>query len=67
MSTQSIDQIIRRVVTEPQFRQMLANDTEQALAGYDLTQEEYNALARIGKYSRRWRKPKVVAVNGWHN
>jgi hypothetical protein len=44
MSQQVVEQVIGRAVTDPEFRNLLFSDPDQALAGYDLTEEERKAI-----------------------
>jgi hypothetical protein len=47
MSQDSVTQIIGRAVTDDEFRTLLFSDPTQALAGYDLTDEEVEALSNL--------------------
>ncbi len=44
MSAESVQQIIGRAITEEAYRELLFNNPDQALAGFDLTAEETSAL-----------------------
>jgi hypothetical protein len=44
MSQQAVEQVIGRAVTDPEFRDLLFSDPDQALTGYDLTEEERQAI-----------------------
>ncbi len=44
MSIESVQMIIGRAMTEAEFRDLLFSDPVKALADYDLTEEESNAL-----------------------
>jgi hypothetical protein len=44
MSQTAVEQIVGKLVTSPEFRQALSADPTAALAGYDLTAEEREAL-----------------------
>ncbi|GAB4442236.1 MAG: Franean1_4349 family RiPP [Chloroflexi bacterium OHK40] len=51
MSLQAVQQIIGRAVTDPEFRQQLIDDARSACAGYDLTDDELNALEALDQES----------------
>lgn len=44
MSIESIQSIIGRAMTESEYRDLLFNDPNKALEGYELTEEETKAL-----------------------
>jgi hypothetical protein len=44
MSKQDLQAALERAIDDPSFRSQLANDPTAALAGYDLTTDERNAL-----------------------
>ena len=44
MSIESIQSIIGRAMTESEYRELLFSDPNKALEGYELTEEETNAL-----------------------
>jgi hypothetical protein len=44
MSQTAVEQIVGKLVISPEFRQALAADPTAALAGFDLTAEERDAL-----------------------
>jgi hypothetical protein len=46
MSQTAVEQIVGKLVISPEFRQALAADPTAALAGYDLTADEREALLR---------------------
>ncbi len=47
MSTQAVQTVIGRAVTDAAFRQALFADPAQALAGYDLSADELAALQAL--------------------
>ena len=47
MSKDAMEQIIGRLVLDPEFRQQMVASRDQALAGYALTQEQRAALAGL--------------------
>jgi hypothetical protein len=47
MSVENLQEIIGRAVTEPEFRELLFNEPDKALEGYELTEEEAAALKRL--------------------
>lgn len=47
MSTENLQTIIGRAMTEAEFRDLLFKDPATAIAGYDLTEEESQALKEI--------------------
>jgi hypothetical protein len=40
MSQKAVEQIIGRMLLDREFRKLVATDMEQALAGYELTEDE---------------------------
>ena len=47
MSQEMVEQIIGRLVLDPEFRKQMAADRKQALAGYTLSDDERAALAGL--------------------
>ncbi len=47
MSQSAIEQIIGRAVVDAEFRAKLIADARSACAGYDLTEEELDALEKL--------------------
>ena len=47
MSVESLQEIIGRAVMEPEFRELLFNEPDKALEGYELTEEEAASLKRL--------------------
>lgn len=50
MPVKEIDKVLSRMFRDQAFRDLLRENPERALAGYQLTSQERNALA---KYQRR--------------
>jgi hypothetical protein len=48
MSREAVEAIIGKAVVDSRFREALFADPEEALAGYELTEEEVVALKAIG-------------------
>lgn len=44
MSIEQIQEIIGKAITDSEYRQLLLSDPDQALEGYDLTEEEIESL-----------------------
>jgi hypothetical protein len=53
MSAKAIDEIIGLTVTDAEFRKRLVCAPEQPLDGYELSDEERQALLRLGRGLRR--------------
>jgi hypothetical protein len=47
MSLEAVQMIIGRAATDPEFRKLLIEDAAKACAGYDLTEEELEALEAL--------------------
>lgn len=47
MSDHSVKQIISRAVLDAEFRQLLLSEPDQALSGYDLTEEEKSIFQNL--------------------
>ncbi len=67
MSQKAVEQIIGRMVTDSQFRKLVFSDPDQALAEYDLTMDERQAILALeskhvedfaGKLDKRITKAK---------
>jgi hypothetical protein len=67
MSKKVVEQIIGRLVTDPKFRKLFFSDPDKALAEYNLTKEERQALLAMkpehveefaGKLDKRITKAK---------
>ncbi len=77
MSTESVQQVIRRALTEEAYRELLLTNPDQALAGLDLTAEETGALKSLkreefdsgaGELQRRISKMGMALPNiSWDN
>ncbi len=51
MSQEAVQQVIGRAITDAEFRQRLIDDARAACAGYDLTEEELDALEALDQES----------------
>ena len=67
MSKKVVEQIIGRMVTDPEFRNLFFSNPDQALAEYELTMDERQALLKMeakhieefaGKLDKRITKAK---------
>jgi hypothetical protein len=47
MSLESLQEIIGRAVTEPEYRELLFSEPVKALEGYELTEEEAAGLRKL--------------------
>lgn len=47
MSMQNVEVILGKLVTDQEFRKLLSENPDQALSGYELTDEEKEALRTI--------------------
>jgi hypothetical protein len=47
MSTESVKEIIGKAVVDEEYRELLFNEPDKALEGYDLTEEERKALREV--------------------
>jgi Ribosomally synthesized peptide prototyped by Frankia Franean1_4349. len=47
MSQSEIERVIGRAVTDSAFRQALIDDAREACKGYDLTEDELDALEKL--------------------
>ena len=47
MSTETVQLIIARAVTDVDYREMLFNQPEEALQGFELSEEEHHALMNL--------------------
>ncbi len=51
MSKEAVQKVIGRAIADQTFRNLLLNNPDQALAGFDLTAEEISALKGIDRES----------------
>lgn len=51
MSQEVVQQVIGRAITDAEFRQQLIDNARAACAGYDLTEEELDALEALDQDS----------------
>jgi hypothetical protein len=49
VTTETVQKVIIRAVTEPEFRDLLFRDSAQALSGYDLTGAEVDTLGQLSR------------------
>jgi hypothetical protein len=49
MSLENVQTIVGRAILEPEYRTLLFSDPTKALEGYDLTEEETQALKSMDK------------------
>jgi hypothetical protein len=47
MSLESLQEIIGRAVTEPEYRELLFSEPDKAVEGYELTEEEAASLKKL--------------------
>jgi hypothetical protein len=47
MSQSAVEQVVGKMLLDADFRQQMASDIDQALRGYDLTEEEIEGLKNI--------------------
>jgi hypothetical protein len=47
MSTEAVQAVLERTVTDPSFREQLFTHPNEALAGYELTEAESGALREL--------------------
>ena len=59
----SLEAVIHRASTEPEFRQLLLEKPAQAVSGYNLTEEEKSALSAIKASLREGAPRKGSAVS----
>lgn len=63
MSIEAIDQVLQRLLLDPVFRDVLANDPKAALESYDLDKEERERLSKIkGKRRPTTRQSKRTSL-----
>lgn len=53
MSMEAVQQVIGRAITDAEFRQLLIDDARAACKGYDLTEEELDALDALDAESMK--------------
>jgi hypothetical protein len=53
MSAEAVQQVIGRAITDAQFRQQLIDNARAACQGYDLTDEELDALEALDAESMK--------------
>ncbi|HMQ32886.1 MAG TPA: Franean1_4349 family RiPP [Chloroflexaceae bacterium] len=53
MSQEVVQQVIGRAITDAEFRQRLIDNARAACAGYDLTEEELDALEALDQESMK--------------
>jgi hypothetical protein len=51
MPQSEVERVIGRAVTDEAFRQLLIDDAREACKGYDLTEEELDALEKLDAQS----------------
>lgn len=66
MSIKVMDEVLSRIILDKAFRELLRDDPERALAGYDLTLEERAALARLRKQQPATKKRPSDRVKARH-
>ena len=47
MSQTTVEQVVGRMLLEPEFRKLVASDMQKALAGFNLTKEEREGFMNI--------------------
>lgn len=53
MSMEAVQQVIGRAITDDEFRQQLIDNARAACAGYDLSDDELDALEALDQESMR--------------
>jgi hypothetical protein len=53
MSLEAVQQVIGRAITDAEFRQQLIDDARSACQGYELTDDELNALEALDAESMK--------------
>jgi hypothetical protein len=62
MALKPIDQVFNRWLLDREFRTLMNENPEQALASYDLTDTEWKKLSRLSRKVRRQAKANQVPV-----
>ena len=51
MSEETVQEVIIKAVSDPEFRELLFSDPDKALDGYELTEEEVESLKHVDRDS----------------
>jgi hypothetical protein len=69
MAKADIETVLGRVLTDSEFRELLSSNPSEALAEYDLTDEEKDALSNVdsSEFNTLSQKLDERLTKGWSN